>query len=656
MALNGWHLGERIVHKKLWADDPRVSQQFHWIDGDLPDEHAKFHTRCLPFLPLTTLDAQGRPWGSILAGRDGKPGFIQNPRYSVLTMEAKVWPGDPLLESLKAVGPVGEMLVAGIGVEYSTRRRNKFAGKMTKWGHDNGTYNLSLIVNETIGNCPKYINVRDLIPHSTSPSIDSQRLQLLPGERLPKSVIDFIHECDTAFVGTTYEAPASEAALYPSHVGMNQRGGRKGFIRVMPSNGRTVVLPDYSGNRMMTSFGNIEATPLASLTFVSFTTGEILYITGTAQNLYDREAQKLMPFQDRLTTIHATGYTYVKDALPVRQRPETTVEYSPYCPPIHYLAEETPQAKLFDESHKTTALLTNVTFHSPSIATFTWEASYPVSVIPGQAAIMGFAPLLGGKKYQHMAPFDPSSVNDDRIRTWTISRTSSPTSFSLTMREKPGGTVTGALFSIARKLGEVKPAILEDSRPLSLSVDLVGITGDFVLPKPKPATQSSQHDIPDDELGVLVRQLSLTPAPRKKALWVAGGIGITPFLAMLRGLGDATGDWDINLVVSTREPDVLMPLISAALPPSNSHSHVRVDVFSNKPIPTFDEGADGTTLQRHTGRVTPSIFAELEWAKAAPEDREAFVCGPEPFEKVVVDALLGLGVEQGTIHREGFAY
>lgn len=405
---------------------------------------------------------------------------------------------------------------------------------------------------------------------------------------------------------------------------------------------------------MMTSFGNIEATPLASLTFVSFTTGDILYITGTAQNLYEREAQKLMPFQDRLTAIQATGYTYVQDALPVRQRPGTTDEPSPYSPPIRYLAEETPQVKLFDESEKSTALLTSITLHSPSIATFTWEASQPISVIPGQCAIMGFAPLLGGKKYQHMAPYNPASVNDDRVRTWTISRTTAPSSYSLTMREKPGGAVTGALFSIARKLAEVKPSILEDSRPLSLSVDLIGITGDFVLPKPTSAT--SDHAVAGDELRYLVRQMTLTPVPNKKTLWVAGGIGITPFLAMLRGLGDDTGDWDINLVVSTREPDILLPLISAALPPQNSHSHVLVDVFSEKPIPDLTGGADSTMLRRHTGRITPSIFAELEWTKAAPGNREVFICGPEPFEKVVVDALLNLGVEQDAIHREGFAY
>ncbi|KAJ6551080.1 hypothetical protein B0H10DRAFT_2119234, partial [Mycena sp. CBHHK59/15] len=55
--------------------------------------------------------------------------------------------------------------------------------------------------------------------------------------------------------------------IFPSHLGMNQREGQVGFIRVVPSDRRTVMIPDFSGDRFVTSLGNIEATP-ASLTFM----------------------------------------------------------------------------------------------------------------------------------------------------------------------------------------------------------------------------------------------------------------------------------------------------------------------------------------------------------------------------------------------------
>ena len=44
----------------------------------------------------------------------------------------------------------------------------------------------------------------------------------------------------------------------------------------------------------MDSLGNIATTPLASLTFANFVTGDILYITGEAKTLISTEAEALM--------------------------------------------------------------------------------------------------------------------------------------------------------------------------------------------------------------------------------------------------------------------------------------------------------------------------------------------------------------------------
>lgn len=189
----------------------------------------------------------------------------------------------------------------------------------------------------------------------------------------------------------------------------------------------------------MTSLGNVEATPYACLTFISFTRGDILYLTGNARNVYGSEAQAIMPLQDTLTEIFITGYTLVENALPVRQK-HSDIQPSPYSPPVKRLAEEVTQAHMFLAEEQPTALLTRVTIHSPSIATFEWESSNPLRVDPGQAAIMDFRPLLGSRQYQHMSARNPSLVNDDFIRTWTISSASPPdaesNTFSLTIREK----------------------------------------------------------------------------------------------------------------------------------------------------------------------------------------------------------------------------
>nr|GAT57507.1 predicted protein [Mycena chlorophos] len=660
MALNGWHRGEDAIHRKLGTyGDYAVDQMYRLVDGELPEDHAEFHSTRLSFLPVTTLDSEGRPWGSILAAKGGKRGFVRATRYSTLSVDAELWDGDPLLENAEMFGKTKEMLVAGIGVELSTRRRNKFAGTVSSIERNGTSMSLDFVVNEAIGNCPKYITIRDLQPLAfTAPRVVHRNLQLTAEPRLPEEALRMISKADTVFLGTTYQALSKDSMRFPSHVGMNYRGGRAGFIRV---DGRTIVLPDYSGNRIMTSLGNIEATPLVSLTFIDFVTGDILYLTGNADNLVGDEALKLMPFQKALTTIYVTGYTLVRDALPVRQHGD--VESSPYSPPIRLLATESSQQVLTNDS--TTALLTSVELHSSTIATFTWRSSTQLQIRPGQAIIMDMSLLVGIPAYRHMAPGKPTSVNDDSVRSWTVSSvygralpssstparasdTCSTTEYSVTLREKRGGAVTGPLFTIARKLQQVRPEALEDSSGLGLKVGIVGVSGDFVLPDLK---REREPGIADAELGlqtqIQLESARVWPQPEpKKLLWIAGGIGLTPFLSMLRALRGTDEDWDVRFVLATREPEVLVPLVEEALG-DNPRVALRLDVF------TRETGyASSKTATVHHQRLPADFFVGI------PDvlDREAYLCGSPEFEKVAMSALTASGVGEGSVRREGFAY
>lgn len=150
--LKGWHPGERSIHKKLNYESS-MATSWTWIYNGLPEEHREFHTSRLPFLPVTTLDATGRPWGSILAGHEGKIGFIRSSSNTTLGIKATVWDGDPLKENVKTFSRAMEdkMLVAGIGIEFSTRRRNKFAGWISKMDLQNNSLYLEVNVNQAIG-------------------------------------------------------------------------------------------------------------------------------------------------------------------------------------------------------------------------------------------------------------------------------------------------------------------------------------------------------------------------------------------------------------------------------------------------------------------------------------------------------------------------
>lgn len=680
-ALNGWHPGEVLMQRKLgYEQAPGLDQMWHYIYAEMTDQQRIFHTSNLHFLPVVTLDKKGRPWSSVLAAGDGQIGWIQSIKpksKSRLEMKPKVWVGDPFWENVEPFGEEGSdgVLFAGIGVEVSTRRRNKLAGKILSLERKEEDREVTLTAHayENTGsvsrsqsilhhtnccpcsrNCPKYIVVRSVEPHpDTHPVIVHDKLEMEASDRLPAEVISFIHTQDTLWFGS---ACISSSPKFPSHLGINHRGGRPGYARVKPSDGRTLVLPDLSGNRFMSSLGNIEVTPVASVTIVDWETGDILYLTGDAVNLVGADAEKVMPMQKALTELRVTGYRFVKDAVPVRQKVGVQAEVSPYSPPVKLLREELeaqgveilaggngdiPQAKL-----------EKVELHSPTIATFTFSSSVPLRIRPGQAIILDFKRFLGTPEYQHMAESRPSSVNDDFIRTWTVSSTHLPvqegkdgesgkTTFELTMKEKEGGVVTGALFRLVWRCQEMGREVAT----VNLQAGIVGVSGEFYLDLEQPLYVSGS----DLELG-----------PPRKLVWAAGGIGITPFLTMLRALVTSPAPsvhskpWDITFLLSTREPEVLLPLL-AKVYTANAASNVRLQlhVFTQKRVPDVDWHAP-CELVVHKGRLGAEWFRE---EKDALKGREAYICGSQGFENVVLDALVQeVGLEKDKVRKEGFAY
>ncbi|KAH6915723.1 oxidoreductase FAD/NAD(P)-binding protein [Coprinopsis sp. MPI-PUGE-AT-0042] len=653
-VLNGWHPGETLMQQKLGYDQvPGLDQSWRYVYAIMTEQQRIFHTSNLHFLPVVTLDKLGRPWGSILASGDGEIGWVKSgaPGKSELEMKPKLWKGDPLWDT---IDPFTEdesdrkaVLFAGIGVEVSTRRRNKMAGKIKAFKRDeNGQVTLAAHVYESTGNCPKYITIHSVEPHpDTNPVLVYDKPDMGFLERLPSDIVDFIQSADTIWLGSYYQ---SSSPSHTSHLGVNHRGGRTGWVRIKPSDGRTLVVPDWSGNRFMSTLGNIEVTPVASVTIVDLKTGDVLYLTGDAKNLVGEEAERVMPRQKALTEVKVTGYKFVKDAVPVRQKEGTETKPSPYNPPVKLLREELeaqgtkvierpaggglgPQAKL-----------ESVELHSPTIATFTFKSSIPLTIQPGQAMILDFKHVLGTPEYRHMAEDRPSLVNDDFIRTWTVSSyhppaldsegpsNAGPNTFSLTMKEKEGGIVTGALFRFAKRIEEEKI----DPKKLDFRVGIVGVSGEFYL------DTKASHD------GV--------GTPRK-LLWAAGGIGVTPFVTMLRALATSSErTWDIVFLLATREPEILIPLIQKAygtVPPSLAR--VSLHVFTEKPVPepTRDTGLE--VIARHPRLGVEWIEAEKEMLQG----REAYVCGPAGFENLVIDALVSeVGLEKNKVRKEGFAY
>lgn len=156
-SINGWHPGEISIQRKLgYEKAPGVGEGWRYIYGELTEQQRLFHTSNLHFLPVVTLDAKNRPWCSILTEKTGQIGWIESVLgdHTTLRMKPSVSMGDPFWDNLDGLSREGkeEALIAGIGVEVSTRRRNKLAGKLRNLQRDeHRTVAFDFVVSESTG-------------------------------------------------------------------------------------------------------------------------------------------------------------------------------------------------------------------------------------------------------------------------------------------------------------------------------------------------------------------------------------------------------------------------------------------------------------------------------------------------------------------------
>ena len=147
-----------------------------------------------------------------------------------------------------------------LAIEFSTRRRVRINGMLAHVDEAG----MQISVDQAYGNCPKYIHPRRL-EHVASAPQPVERSSTLSAEHE-----HVIANADTFFLGTIHPTRGADA----SH-----RGGPPGFVHV---DGDRLWWPDYPGNNMFNSFGNLAVDPSAALLFIDFETGATLHATGTA--------------------------------------------------------------------------------------------------------------------------------------------------------------------------------------------------------------------------------------------------------------------------------------------------------------------------------------------------------------------------------------
>ena len=122
-------------------------------------------------------------------------------------------------------------------------------------------------------------------------------------------------------------------------VDTNHRGGPAGFVRLISNDesGAVIVYPEYSGNRMYETLGNLKMNPLAGITVPDFDTGDVLYMTGKTEILIGKEASSVLLRSNLAVKLAVTSARFVEKGLTFKGIPE---ESSPYNPPVRYAANE----------------------------------------------------------------------------------------------------------------------------------------------------------------------------------------------------------------------------------------------------------------------------------------------------------------------------
>lgn len=269
-----YHRGELEVQERAGLLR-QAGNALRVIRQDVPEVASDF-LAAQPMIVVGAADGAGRMWASLVTG---SPGFLRTPDPRTLVVDALPLPDDPLAEALAGPAKVGM-----IAIEPATRRRMRVNGHSTPTSQG-----LRVDIDQAISNCPKYLQLRT----PAVPAADARPVANT-GRALTGDQQEQLRLADTFFVATA--TPDGDADA--SH-----RGGNPGFVEVVSPT--RLRWPDYLGNSMFLTLGNLATHPAAGLLVPGWDTGSTLQLTGTARTVWD-PAQRFVEFE--VEAVHETRH------------------------------------------------------------------------------------------------------------------------------------------------------------------------------------------------------------------------------------------------------------------------------------------------------------------------------------------------------------
>ena len=573
-----FHEGEHRVQTRAGVREKTEEIGRRFIRDYMPDQHRDFY-EALPFVILATLDDTGQPWTSLVTGEKG---FITSPDPETLILEATLLSGDPLAGNLKVGADVG---LLGIGLE--ERRRNRMTGTISAIDD----HRIVITVTQAFGNCPMYISKRELL-FGNQP--DASESDIERGSDLSTADRELIENADTFFIASHYTAGqgATSDGADASH-----RGGRPGFVKV--DDDGTITFPDYTGNNHFNTLGNIELNPKTGLLFFDFETGDMLYVAGEAEIIWDGEELDGFEGALRLVKFRTTDRIRANKSLPLRWSLE---QASPFSEPTGTWSEVEAQKRAEAARNEYRSFVVkHIEQESDTIKSFYFEPNDDAGLAcfqPGQ-----FLPIK----------LDIPGQDKPVTRTYTLSDAPGRDYYRLSIKREPATSAEYAPGLVSN--------YFHDHLAVGSTIEAMAPRGHFVL------------DTDGDRPVVLL----------------SAGVGITPMISMLNCLarrfltcGKKRDVWFVHGTRNSSEQAFgqHLKVISDAMPHKNMH------ISYSEPLSKDELGETHDSV----GWVDIGLLKKI----LPFNDYEFYLCGPPAFMKALYDGLKQLNVGDERIHYEFF--